>query len=358
MKYTAGVSVALGAGVGGAITGIVSWIHGQQSIQNLASGSPKGTPTPTASGSSSASSSSNTAEPTEWIFNTVPGTSMEAFDKFIKTLPDRGQGDRIVFPNLRDQVYVGLMTREEAIEINKNPIVDQLTEASSKYSLLDAGSDFYDLYNNRSSVESGQPKLSSRAPNYDFEITQFPTPHLQLISWPKDKNFYQQSFVALEMYVREKSDGQGTFVYVLDSGVDFTHSVSHFHTFSVQCPLVVASRIHSVYVLILIGLYFNQEFRNIQSPEHYSAPRLVTTTGDQVGHGTKVAAMIVGHHNGVARKTTIVDVKIMDSPVVDIRNIADGFRFAVSDIIAKGRRGKATINMSFGESSKILGNTY
>ena len=229
MKYYGGVAAALGAGVGGTITGIVSWIHGQQSIQNLASGSPKGTPTPTptASASSSASSSSNTAEPTPWIFNTVPGTSVEAFDKFIKTLPDRGQGSRIVFPNLRDQAYVGLMTRAQAIEINKNPIVDQLNEATSEYSWTDAGINSYGQYNNRSIIESGRHTVSSRAPKYEFVINDFPERHLQLISWPRNRDFYRQSFVATSKYVREKSDGDGTFVYVLDTGVDFTHSVSH-----------------------------------------------------------------------------------------------------------------------------------
>ena len=228
MKYYGGAAAALGAGVGGTITGIVSWIHGQQSIQNLASGSPKGTPTPTASASSSASSSSNTAEPTQWILNTVPGTSVEAFDKFIKTLPDRGQGTRIVFPNLRDQSYVGLMTRAQAEEVNKNPIVDQISGASAEYRVHDNGSDFYGEYNNDSIIESGHHKITSRAPRLDFVTEEFPYEHLHLLSWPPDRNFLDSPYVPTEKYIREQSDGEGTFVYVLDSGVDFSHIVSHF----------------------------------------------------------------------------------------------------------------------------------
>ena len=208
--------------------GIVSWIHGQQSIQNLASGSPKGTPTPTASASSSASSSSDTAEPTKWILNTVPDTSLEAFDKFIQTLPDRGQGSRIVFPHLRDQAYIGLMTRAQAVEINKNPIVDQLSEATAVYSFDDAGSDLYAQYNNDSIINPGHHKVSSRAPNYEFLVDEFPARHLQLISYPKNMKFLGQPYVAAAKYAREKSDGEGTFVYVVDTGIDFEHEVSHF----------------------------------------------------------------------------------------------------------------------------------
>ena len=115
---------------------------------------------------------------------------------------------------------------------------------------------------------------------------------------------------------------------------------------------------HSVCVLTSIGLYFNQEFRGVQSPERYSVPDLVFATGDQLGHGTMVAAMIVGRSMGVAKKATVVDVKITDVGKPKIDKIAHALRWAISDIIAKGRKGKATVSMSFSESSDILNDMY
>ena len=166
---------------------------------------------------------------------------MEAFDKFIKTLPDRGQGSRIVFPNLRDQAYVGLMTRAQAVEINKNPIVDQLSEATALYEVDDAGSDFYGRYNDGSITTSGHHnKISHRASDYDVKVEFFPDRHLQLISYPKDQNFIDQSWVATTKYARDSSEGEGTFVYVIDSGIDLSHVVSHFQIPSAPSPFGVA----------------------------------------------------------------------------------------------------------------------
>lgn len=82
------------------------------------------------------------------------------------------------------------------------------------------------------------------------------------------------------------------------------------------------------------------------------------STGDQIGHGTQAAAMIVGVRNGVAKKATIVDVKMKDVGIPMIDTIAPALRWAIDDIIAKGRKGKATINMSFRKSSDILDEIY
>lgn len=222
---------------GGGITSIIAafggaynLIHGVQSLSNLAKGSPKGTPTPTAS--TSASSSSNAAEPTEWILNTVPGTSVEAFDKFIKTLPDRGEGRRIVFPELPDQVYVGLMTKAEAEEINRNPIVDQLCQEPGRGAgqYADVGSwltDSYDDQYTNWNGESVHSKVSPRAPSYSFTSAGYAPPHLRLLSYPRNQNWFAQPLSATAKYTREVSDGEGTFVYVIDSGCDFSHPVSY-----------------------------------------------------------------------------------------------------------------------------------
>ena len=64
--------------------------------------------------------------------------------------------------------------------------------------------------------------------------------------------------------------------------------------------------------------------------------------------------MIVGKNLGVARKATIVNVKAIDVARTDMENIAHAVRWAIDDIIAKKRMGKATLNLSFSESSVSL----
>ena len=90
------------------------------------------------------------------------------------------------------------------------------------------------------------------------------------------------------------------------------------------------------------------------TPEHYAVPNLTHPTGDQVGHGTAVASLIVGKNVGVARKATIVDVKVFESGPTSMKKIAYGVRWAIDDIIAKKRTGKATLNFSFSESPASL----
>ena len=221
---------------GGGITSIVAvfggaynLIHGVQSLSNLAKGSPKGTPTPSAS--ASASSSSNPAEPTEWILNTVPGTSVEAFDKFIKTLPDRGQGERIVYSNLRDQMYVGRMTRAEAEEVNKNPIVDQMSpDADGEVELADLDLSLTDRFGqfwNDSGLHLDKKRISSRQFDFSFEVQGDTPSHLALLSFPPDVDWSHGAATrATAKYVREESEGANQFVYVIDSGLDTDHDVS------------------------------------------------------------------------------------------------------------------------------------
>ena len=108
-----------GALLGGG-TGLAVWAHGVQSTQNLAGQTPEGNPTNTASASAT---SSGSAEPTKWIVRSVEGTPVEAFEKFIDSLPDRGKGRRAIYPELNSQSYTALMTKAEKKEASKNPIV-------------------------------------------------------------------------------------------------------------------------------------------------------------------------------------------------------------------------------------------
>ncbi|KAI4262170.1 MAG: hypothetical protein L6R42_002647 [Xanthoria sp. 1 TBL-2021] len=127
------------------------------------------------------STTTSTSLPTAWILNTIPGTSVEDFRAFIKTLPDRGSGKQMIFDGSDYQNYVTKMTKEEALIVNKAPIVDMMTRNDPRYQ--------------------------------------------QMISAPiTERISFMLSDVRLGyQYHYEQSSGLGSYVYVFDGGFEFRH---------------------------------------------------------------------------------------------------------------------------------------
>ena len=69
---------------------------------------------------------------------------------------------------------------------------------------------------------------------------------------------------------------------------------------------------------------------------------------DKIGHGTHVAGTIAGKTYGVAKKASIVSVRVFDTGSSTTAIVLDGFSWAVKDITAKGRQAKSVISMSLG----------
>ena len=117
-------------------------------------------------------------------------------------------------------------------------------------------------------------------------------------------------------YVYDAKAGEGTWAYVIDSGVRVTHT----------------------------------EFEGRAELGHNSLED--TTDEDNNGHGTHVSGTIAGKTVGVAKKANIVGIKAFDSNVqTGTSDILDAINWAVNDIVEKGRQKKAVINMSL---SKFL----
>lgn len=187
--------------------------------------------------------SSSTSKPTAWILNTVPGTSVKAFDAFIKTLPDKGAGRRIVYPHLSDQCYIGKMTLAQAKLVSKIPIVDQLSPATGtfKHAAIGHASGFSNrtVLNSttidgrthkrsrlKAFVEFGKPLRQKRdraftVINRDGTFQQVPY-HLRLLSLWKDRNLMDRRNTNVG-YLYEATAGAESFVYVLDSGIQSIH---------------------------------------------------------------------------------------------------------------------------------------
>lgn len=195
-----------------------------------------------------ATSSTSTPEPTEWLLNTVPGTSREAFEDFVNKLPDHGSGERIIFPNLPWQNYVTKMTLEQAKEASKVPIVDQISAndpiedpdkdgPQNRRSRLSPRHQLprhqYDQHQkDRHALPHGHQRHRRLDIDSDVHVlVQTPSrTHLGMISAAKDQLIRELEPMPdkseTKQYYYEKSAGAGSFIYVLDSGFDFTHLVS------------------------------------------------------------------------------------------------------------------------------------
>ncbi|KAI9162846.1 Alkaline proteinase [Paramyrothecium foliicola] len=68
-------------------------------------------------------------------------------------------------------------------------------------------------------------------------------------------------------------------------------------------------------------------------------------------HGTLVSAIVGGATFGVAKKTTIIDVQVTGDDFGSLSAWLEGIQWTHDDIQAKGRVGKSVINMSLGSNS-------
>lgn len=114
-------------------------------------------------------------------------------------------------------------------------------------------------------------------------------------------------------YRYDDSAGEGSYAYVVDSGININHN----------------------------------EFEG-RAEQGYNAAG--GEFDDTFGHGTHVAGTIGGKTYGVAKKATLVDVKVFIGRQSTTSIILDGYQWAVEDIVAKGRASRSVINMSLGKA--------
>ncbi|EJT82427.1 oryzin [Gaeumannomyces tritici R3-111a-1] len=69
---------------------------------------------------------------------------------------------------------------------------------------------------------------------------------------------------------------------------------------------------------------------------------------DKIGHGTHVAGTVAGKTYGVAKKASVVSIRVFDTGSSTTAIVLDGFSWAVNNITAEGRQTKSVISMSLG----------
>ncbi|KAL8929645.1 MAG: hypothetical protein Q9172_000324 [Xanthocarpia lactea] len=255
-------------------------------------------------------------KPREWYINTVPGTSVKDFQAWIKTLPDKGQGRQHIYGGANFQSYVGKWTEEESIIINEDPIVShQIPNVRLQVSWNFIQEDIPAVL---------EDHLRRRASNAEI-LQNRGIHHLNILSLPRNKDISSLKIPNEDLlyhYMYEASAGSGTFVYVFDGGVNWNHL----------------------------------EFEGVPH-EDYIVPTVkgrdgkpVTDFGDQNdGHGTGVTSSIVGKYYGVAKRVTIVSVKMSADADLIVEDILDAWRWAIEDVRARDREGKAVFVLTSGQ---------
>ncbi|KAF2971016.1 hypothetical protein GQX73_g2560 [Xylaria multiplex] len=116
-----------------------------------------------------------------------------------------------------------------------------------------------------------------------------------------------------DSYVFDDSAGEGITAYVVDTGIRTTHS-----EFQGRATL---------------------EFNAIEG----------SADTDENGHGSHVSGTIGGATFGVAKKVTLIGVKVLDADGGGTNaDVLDGLNFVESDVGTKNLKGKAVMNMSLG----------
>ncbi|OTA98599.1 hypothetical protein M426DRAFT_69465 [Hypoxylon sp. CI-4A] len=116
-------------------------------------------------------------------------------------------------------------------------------------------------------------------------------------------------------YVYDSRGGEGTYAYILDTGILATHD----------------------------------EFEG-RAQLGYNA--LDTPFVDDVGHGTHVAGTIAGKTYGVAKKAKIISIKILGRRVSYTSDFLEGYTWAVSNITLNEREEKSVISISAGGAAR------
>lgn len=156
-------------------------------------------------------------------------------------------------------------------------------------------------------------------------------------------------------YVRQA--GRGSFVYFIDSGIDSENNEFRDRLGN------TGIRAEANEPNILPGFNALKPHgppgKAPSSPHHPGKPsrkaRVKDTsaidqydeTPDENGHGTYIAAIIGGKTYGVAKRTALVPIKVMDKRMsTSVSLFLTGFEWAVKDIIRTGRVKESVINCS------------
>lgn len=166
---------------------------------------------------------------------TVQGTTVEAYQKFIQSLPDKGTGIQRHYDwPRRYQTYLARMTEKEAQAVNGNRVVDMI--GANRVKLYRHGAKSKVSANPRWNRNEDGTRLIARdaprvaePPPWRLERRADSDLHLRMLSSHPENFLGSLQFTLADAqydYLHEESLGRGTTVYVLDAGFDLQHKVT------------------------------------------------------------------------------------------------------------------------------------
>jgi subtilisin family serine protease len=223
---------------------------------------------------------SGTKEPVEYLITTKEGTKLSTFERFIKTLPDRGEGHLMVFELLQEQSYVTKLTYERAMEVAKEPFVDYviLAGAVEKTDPMISGAPIPEQSTN-----------SCNTSDQGFGRRLTAGQHLRILSHPRQSE-EEKNQGPWAAYKYDPVLGKGQTIYIIDSGFNTGHEE------------MLGDRIRATITL-------SNRLTLSDIPDRTLWPCENDPT-DYCGHGTLVASIAAGQLYGVASNANIVVVKM------------------------------------------------
>lgn len=313
---------------------------------------------------SSTTSTSATAEPTTLYFMTTKTpTSIEVFKAFIQNL-DGGAGRQILQPYVDNQGYVTTLNTAQAAEAAKHDFILFITphrvpdyEDRDDFRAVKSSQEIVPVQQGRKlfghepgSVnpegEVSKNLLHAREIKYRWDSAS----HLKMIST-------QPGGSGAQNYKADDSLGRGMTIYIIDGGFNTDVLVRGSRrdpsgSLTTTQDLRYSGRRVTTYVVP------NDEMLPGVAPENHGPEDI----SDVTDHGTRVACVAGGRYLGVASNADLHLIKfknsckIKDTELWRVAPANEGaLRVALNEIVshvrANSKRGKAVINLSWGEFS-------
>lgn len=276
------------------------------------------------------------------MLSTKSGTDLSTFESYIKTLPDEGEGYRIVFPDAPWQSYLTYLTLAEAKDVARQPFIYFVSLIQETGDDEETGDDAFTAIPSSQKIEKrvdGVQNLQTRL-NSDQHLRVISVRNQQLVS----------ANAVLPPYLYDPLLGKGQTIYVLDAGFNTAHT-----EFSTASGRTVETHV------VPRRMTLAKERNTALWP-------LADEITDHNGHGTTVASVAGGVTHGVASKANLVLVKFKEwarnanKPTSWVyRGVTDpaldyAWEWVVKDVLEKRKRGntgKFIVNMSYGNAPSI-----
>jgi subtilisin family serine protease len=264
-----------------------------------------------------------------YLFTTKYGTELSKFKEYIKTLPDKGEGEQDVFPRVPFQSYVTTLTYAQAKDVQNQSFI--------AYVVLAGESKDREFVGDSNTSRSSSEQSSNGVQNLQARLTS--DQHLRLIS-TKEQDMKDGR---LPNYLFDPQLGNGQTIYILDSGFNVEHE-------EFGGDRSIETKVVPNWLTL----------EDVPNPSHWWPEDDIA---DYTGHGTLAASIAAGRTHGVASRANLVLVKFKQRAYnpksenwpfrgVTNRALSWAWTWILADALGKranGHSGQFIVNMNCGK---------